>query len=134
MSLRSTWAGKRHSPIGETKRVAVQHEAGHARAFEKTLSLHRCDFWPCTVAQLSQAGWPDYVVLGEGWHAFVELKAHDEATAYTGKLRKGQERYRDAIIRAGGEWLVFTLPDDWPVVDDWLISKTGIEARGVWRR
>ncbi len=108
-----------------TKRVMVQTETGYYPAWEDELRLFGCDFWHPTISQRSQPGWPDYVVLGEGWHAFVELKARSLATNRRGKVSAAQYRYRDSIEAAGGEWKTFTLPDDWADVDDWLNEKTG---------
>ena len=83
---------------------------------ERLLGLHHLDYWHCTVAQRSQPGWPDYAVFGSGWLAFVELKARREDNS-KGKVSVAQERYRDAIRLAGGEWCSFLLPDQWEDVD-----------------
>lgn len=131
--------GKRHgmktAPIGQAKRAAVQWESEQAKTFEQLLGLHRLDFWHCTVAQRSQPGWPDYVIFGDKWMGFVELKARNQITGRRGKLSTGQYRYKDSIEAAGGEWRVFTLPDDWDWVDAWLNGHTGrqIVSSHLWK-
>lgn len=121
--------------IGPNKaRRAARREEVFYPAWEETLNLHRLDFWHCNVAQRSQPGWPDYVVFGDGWLAFVELKARSINTNRVGKLRTGQERYRDSILAAGAEWKVFVFPDDWDAIDDWLESHTGRHIIGHLRR
>lgn len=123
------WASRR-KPIGEKKRVAVQTEQGYYPAWEQLLRLHKLDWWHNYNAQRSQPGWPDYTVFGDGWHAWVEIKARNPITNRAGKVSPDQLRYKETIEKGGGEWLLFTLPDDWDAVDDWLCSKTGLEIRG----
>lgn len=106
-----------------------QWEAARAVEFERLLNLHECDYWHCTIAQRSQAGFPDYVVLGKGWHSFVELKARNLETNRRGKLSPAQLRYKTAIEAAGAEYRYFTLPDDWDEVDLWLNNKT---RKDIW--
>lgn len=117
----------KRSAIGEKKRVMVRTEEGFYPAWEDELRLFGCDFWHPTISQRSQPGWPDYVVLGEGWHAFVELKARNLTTNRRGKVSTAQERYKDAIVLAGAEWHTFLLPDDWGEIDAWLTARTGKE-------
>ena len=123
------WTTMKRTPMGEKKRAAVQWEAAYARSLEDLLQLHRLDFWHCTVSQRSQPGFPDYAIFGDGWLAFLELKARAGKTKKAGTVSVAQERYKAAIERAGGEWRTFLLPDDWGDVDVWLNSKTG---RGIW--
>lgn len=117
------------APIGEKKRTQQRIEEGMYPQWERTLNLHRLDYWHCTIAQRSQPGWPDYVVFGDGWLAFVELKA-TRANGRRGKVSPAQERYKASIEAAGGEWRTFCLPDEWDDVDDWLNSHTG---KGIYR-
>lgn len=122
--------GMKTAPIGAEKKSRIQWEAMYAKTFEETLHQHRLDFWHCTVAQRSQPGWPDYVVFGEGWMGFVELKARSMlGKKRMGVVSEGQERYKASIEAAGGEWKVFKLPDDWHTVDTWLNGHTG---KGIW--
>ena len=114
----------KQTPIGYYKRVAKQNELAQYPQWEHLLALHFCDWWHCRVAQGSQPGWVDYVVLGHGSHAFVELKART-AKGRAGQLSAGQARYRDSIQTAGGEWVTFLLPDQWPEVHVWLRGHTG---------
>lgn len=130
--MNKSWMRKPRTPIGEPKRAMVRTEEGFYPTWEQLLNLHRLDYWHCRLAQASQPGWPDYVVMGKRWLAFVELKAR-QASGRLGKLNAGQERYKASIEAAAGEYKVFYLPDDWNAVDDWLIGHTGIEIRGVWR-
>lgn len=123
----------KRTPFGEKKRAMVQWELLHYPTFEKLLRLHGCDYWHCVTAQTSQPGWPDFAVFGYDWHAFVELKARSITTNRRGKLSADQERWRDTILTAAGEYCVFTLPDDWPLVDDWLNAHTGKNIWGLWR-
>lgn len=132
MNASNTWLRKPRKPIGEKKREMVQRELGLYPTWEELLNLHRIDYWHCTVAQASQPGWPDYTLMGDGWLAFVELKA----TTPTGRrpdLSVEQKRYRASLEAAGAEYKTFCLPDDWNEVDDWLIGHTGREIRGVWK-
>jgi len=124
--------GKR-AAIGEKKRTMVRTEEGYYPTWEQLLNLHRCDYWHCTVAQRSQAGFPDYVVLGEGWLAFVELKARSLTTNRAGKVSPAQLRYKQAIETAGAEWVIFLLPDEWHDIDVWLNAKTGKGIWGAWQ-
>lgn len=112
--------------IGEPAKKRRQYEAEQSRAFEGLLRLHRLRWWHCTVSQYSQPGWPDYVVLGDGWHAFVELKAWDDLKKRRGKLSSAQISYQDDIVLAGGEYRVFVLPDDMVDANLWLRTHTGI--------
>lgn len=98
--------------------------------FEALLSLHRLDFWHCTVAQMSQRGWPDYAIFGDKWLGFVELKARNPISNRRGKVDDGQRRYQRSIEQAGAEWRSFCLPDDWEDVDVWLNGHTGREIWG----
>ena len=101
-------------------------EEGFYPTWEQLLRLHRLDYWHCTVAQRSQPGWPDYVVFGDGWLAFVEFKAR-RANGSRGKVTVAQERYKASIETAGGEWRSFLLPDDWDGVDVFLNGHSGLD-------
>lgn len=125
----NTWATKPRKPIGTAKRERSRAEADQSRTFEATLNLHRLDFWHCTVSQRSQPGFPDYVVFGDGWLGFVELKARSTTNNRMGRVSPAQERYRASIEAAGAEWRVFKLPDDWHEADTWLNGHTG---KNIW--
>lgn len=116
--------GMRTAPIGAAKRVVQQWEAAYAKTFEQLLQLHGCDFWHCTVAQRSQPGYPDYIIFGNGWLAFAELKARNPLTKRAGKLSVGQHRYKASIEAANADYRVFLLPDDWGEVDKFLNART----------
>lgn len=130
----TTWNGLRRSPIGVKKRAMVQTELNSYPAFEALLALHKLDYWHNTIsyASLSSgyklstvAGWPDYTIFGDGWHAWVELKARSPVTNRRGKVSLEQRRYQTSIERSGGEWVSFCLPDDYPELDAWLNARTG---------
>ena len=115
---------QRRQPIGEKRKQAGRWEAEQAVQFERLLSLHQLDYWHCTVAQRSQAGFPDYVVFGKNWMGFAELKAVNPETGRRGKVSAAQLRYKESIEAAGAEWRLFCLPDDWGEVDTWLNAHT----------
>ena len=119
--------GMKTSPIGVEKKLRAQEEANQSRTFEGTLRLHRLDWWHNTISQHSQPGWPDYTIFGDGWHAWVELKARSPMTKKRGQVSVGQRRYQASIERSAGEWRTFCLPDDWPECDAWLNERTGHE-------
>jgi len=123
----------RRTAWGAKKRTTRQTEKAYSVTVEELFGLHRLDYWHCTVAQASQPGWPDYVIFGTGWLAFMELKARNPITKRAGRVDDFQRRYRDSIEAAGGEWRTFLLMDDWDALCDWLTAKTGIEARSVTR-
>ena len=123
-----SYNGKKRAPIGEPKRTQVRAEEAFYPTFEDLLRAHRLEWWHNTVAQRSQPGWPDYSVFGDGWLAFVELKAR-QVSGRAGKVSEAQRRYQRAIERAGGEWKSFLLPDQWHDVDIWLNGHTG---RDIW--
>ena len=127
----SGW-GKRDA-IGAKKRAQVRTEEGYYPAWEQLLSLHGLDYWHNTIAQRSQPGWPDYTVFGNGWHAWVELKAR-QVSGRIGKVSPAQLRYKASIEMGGGEWVSFVLPDDWSAVDDWLNGHTGKNIRRTGRQ
>lgn len=124
------FSGLRRSPWGEKKREQVRSEDIYCVALEQTFSLHRLDYWHCRVSQTSQPGWPDYAIFGDGWHAFMEVKARSLATGRLGKVSDHQRRWKASIEQAGAEWVTYTLPDDWDALDDWLCAHTGREIRG----
>ena len=96
--------------------------------FERLLNLHRLDFWhDFRTDKRSIAGFPDYEIYGDGWIAWVELKAR-QANGRRGKVSDAQHRYRESIERGGGEWRTFMLPDDFDAVNAWLKGKTGREV------
>lgn len=122
--------GLKRVPFGEKRRASEQAESKYAVAFEQLMQVHKLDFWHCTVAQRSQPGFPDYNVFGDGWHAWVELKARSRLTGKMGKMSAGQYRYQASVEKSGGEWWTFYLPDDWRLVETWLHHHTGIEVWG----
>ena len=111
--------------IGVAKRAIQRNEEAAYKTLEDLWRLHRLEWWHCTVAQRSQAGWPDYTIFGDGWHAWVELKARSPLTKRPGKVSDGQRRYQRSIEQSGGEWRTFCLPDDWDKCDSWLNDRTG---------
>ena len=118
--------------IGEKKRQRTQWEQRQARVVEDAFRWLHLDWWHNTSAGLEfyyEDGWPDYAIFGDGWHAFMELKASNPETGVRGKLSAGQEKWRDIIVAGGGEWVSFCLPDDMDEFYDWLYEKTGKRMR-----
>lgn len=111
------------------RRQSALDEKNYGNQLENLMQLHRLEYWHCTIAQRSQPGWPDYVVMGDGWLAFLELKARSSLTNRRGKVSDAQRRYQAAIERGGGEWVTFCLPDDWDELHIWLNGHTD---RGIW--
>lgn len=114
---RSTWGSKR--------RAGYAAEADQARIFEQLLLLHGLEWWHVNLPMRSRAGFPDYEIYGDGWIAWVELKARSPLTGKVGKLTSEQRAFHARIERGLGEVQVFRLPDDWDDVDAWLNAKTG---------
>jgi hypothetical protein len=119
----NTWATPRQ-PIGAAKRERDLAEKREAVKFEQLLNWHRLDFWHCTVAQRSQPGFPDYVIFGLNWLAFVELKARSRTTDRAGRVSVAQERYKASIEAAGAEWRTWLWPDQMEETNDWLRART----------
>ena len=117
------------SAIGAKRRQSNLDEAKYAAQLENLFLLHRLDFWHCTIPQRSQAGFPDYVIFGDGWLGFLELKARSSLTDRRGKVSDAQLRYKASIEKAGSEWVTFCLPDDWHDVDVYLNGHT---HKGIW--
>ena len=125
----------RRSPIGEKVRQRVQHEAIQATALEgnKTrlglFDLHKVDWLHISTPQRDKgtlrAGHPDYLLLGDGWHAFLEIKARDDK-GRMGRTRANQYAFHRKLQRAGAEVWIAHLPDDLDDVNLWLRVKTGI--------
>jgi hypothetical protein len=123
----NTWATTRQ-PIGAAKKARDLAEKREAAKFEQLLHLHRCDFWHCAVAQRSQPGFPDYVIFGIGWLAFVELKARSANTNRAGRVSVAQERYKASAEAAGAEWRTWLWPDQMEETNDWLRARTHREV------
>ena len=126
------------TPFGEKHREMVRTEEEFYPTIERLFGLHNLDFFHPTTNHLTrkrkgQKGWVDYVVLGFGWHAFLEVKAVSRATGRKGKLDPEQERYKSAIEVAAGEYRTFLLPPQWDELEDWLVEHTGKAIRGTWR-
>lgn len=125
----------RRSAIGDQQRVRVQSEQQQARVLEGTsdrlglFSLHRVDWHhvssPMRDKGTLKAGFPDYLLLGEGWLAFLEIKARNAATGKLGKLSASQHRYHAKLKEAGVEVWTAYLPDDLGAINAWLAAKTG---------
>ncbi len=124
MNINNTWLRKPRKPIGAAKREIHLVETSFYPTVEGLFRLHHLDFHHVTVAQASQPGWPDYTVFGDGWHGWLEIKAI-RANGRPGKLDPAQERWRDTIIKGGGEWHCFTLPTDGKVLEVYLTGHTG---------
>jgi len=126
----------RRSPMGQKRKQAQQHEATQAKTLEGTsrrmglFQLHKLDFLHLSQPQRDtgtlKRGHPDYLVIGKGWSAYIEIKAHDKVSGYMGKLATHQRSFHTLLRQAGHEVMTFWLPDDLKALDAWLRGKTGI--------
>ena len=117
--------GVQRKTFGAERKRSRQTEAGWAKFFEDLLLRHRVEWWHNYNAMRSKSGWPDYAIFGQGWHAFVEIKARSPE-GRRGNLTAAQIRFASVIQDAGGEWLTFCFPDDIHSANDWLGARTGI--------
>ena len=126
----------KRTPFGKKKRVTVQSEKQQATVLEGGTDrlglfyLHRVD-WRHIDAPMSsvgslKSGEPDYLLLGDGWLAFLELKARNLETNRPGSMSAAQHSFHAKLKRAGAEVWTATLPDDLQAVNLWLREKTGI--------
>ncbi len=112
--------GMKRSPIGAVKRQNLKTEESYYPSFEWLLNQHRLDFWHNSLTWKGTAGgWPDYCVMGDGFMAFVELKARNPETRRPGKVSPKQLRYKASIEAAGGDWRSYLLPDDGRAIEAW---------------
>ncbi len=128
--------GFRTSPIGAKRKARVQWEAAQARALEGTetrlglFQLHHVDFLHNETPQRDKGtlkeGHPDYLLIGEGWSAYLEIKARNVETRVMGKLSAGQRAFHERLKQAGQEVWTAYLPDDMDAINQWLFKKTGI--------
>ena len=129
-------AGLKRTGIGVKVKTRVQHEAAQARALEGTpdrlglFQLHHVDWIHTGTPQRDtgtlKAGQPDYFIIGDGWSAWLEIKARDPVTRRIGRLQANQRSFHDKLRNAGHEVWTVWLPDDLEKVNLWLRSKTGI--------
>lgn len=127
--------GMRTSAIGEKTRVRVLSESMQARVLEGTpdriglFQLHRIDWHhvgsPMRDTGTLKAGFPDYLLLGDDWLAFLEIKARSLTTGRMGKLLASQHTYHAKLRAAGQEVWTAYLPDDLHQLNLWLREKTG---------
>lgn len=125
---------KQRQAIGAKPRAEARREESFYPTLERMFNIHRLDFWHCyNPGYEKEAGFPDFLICGAGWLAFMEVKAVSINTGRWGKLTTEQKRWRKSIEDGGGEYVDFTLPNEWADIDEWLYQHTGIEARGTWR-
>ena len=130
----------RRSPVGQKRRIAVQHEAQQVKTLEGTkdrlglFQLHHVDFLhtgtPWRDTGTLKAGQPDYFLMGDGpngpWSAFLEIKARNLETGKLGRMQANQYAYHDKLRERGHEVWTAWLPDDLQAINLWLRAKTGI--------
>ena len=118
-------------------RGRVQHEAQQAKALEGDstrlglFDLHRVDWLHFANVRYDRgslkSGFPDYFLMGEGWLAFLEIKARDVVrNGRPGKLSAAQHGFHAKLRAAGADVITALLPDDLQVVNLWLRAKTGV--------
>lgn len=118
----------KRTPIGSKERQRRRNEEGFYPEWEEMLMRYGLDYWHCSAPQKSQPGWVDYVVMGLGWMAFVEIKArHQDGRA--GRIEVAQRRYKNAIELAGGEWVSWLFPDQWEEAEEWLKKRVLLAAK-----
>lgn len=126
---------RRKAGIGAQKRQRVQHEANQAKALEGSgerlglFFLHRVDWWHCVTAETAsgslKAGLPDYMLMGDGWFAMLEIKARNIETKRPGSMTAEQYTFHAKLNKAGIEVWTALLPDDLDRINLWLREKTG---------
>ena len=137
-------AGMRQTPMkrtafGEKRREAVQHEAQQALVLEGTnkrlglFDLHKVDWLHCVTPRTDKgslrSGFPDYLLIGRDWLAFLEIK-HGKLPGVKGigKLDASQRAFHERLRAASADVMVAWLPEDLSKINDWLRSKTGIHV------
>lgn len=126
----------RRSEWGEKRKQRVQWERHQSTALEGTkkrlglFDLHRVDWLHIETPQRDKGtlktGSPDYFILGDGWGAWLEIKARNIETGKPGKLQANQRTFHGKLHQAGFEVWTALLPDDLQAVNLWLREKTGI--------
>jgi hypothetical protein len=132
MTLRR--AALKRTPFGEKARARTNSEAQQMRVLEDLMRPLGLDWWHNTNTgkeHFFRAGWPDYVIFGVNWHAFLELKASNAETGKRGRLSREQIQWQAIIEAGGGEWVTFCLPDDMRQLCAWLSTRTGKQIRSV---
>ena len=122
--------------IGEADKKKRQNEAEQAKVLEGTsnsiglFTLHHVDFVHFETVKDSRgtlkAGFPDYFILGDGWSAYLEIKARNPETRRPGSLSEAQRVFHAKLRAAGHEVWNALLPDDLNRVNLLLREKTGI--------
>ena len=128
--------GMKTSPIGAKRRSRVAWEQQQALTLEGTadrlglFQLHHVDFLHLVTPQRDKgtlhAGHPDYLLIGENWSAYLEIKGRNLETGRMGSMSAAQHRFHDKLKAAGQEVWTAYLPDDFDLVNQWLREKTGI--------
>lgn len=129
----------RRSPFGQKKRTTMQHELQQSLALEGTkdrlglFDLHKVDWMHCVTPRTDKgslrAGFPDYLLLGADWLAFLEIK-HGRLPGVKGigKLSPAQRAFHARLGAAKADVMTAWLPEDLQQVNLWLRAKTGIHV------
>jgi hypothetical protein len=100
-----------HGPVEPPPPEPVDDEADE-KAFQKRVTdeadENGWDWFHVNVAKRSKSGWPDLVLF----HTVRRLILYRELKTETGRLTASQERFRDIIRAAGGDWALWR-PSDW---------------------
>lgn len=128
---------------GAKRRKSEQHEAKQAVVLEGVtkadgtlirlglFDLHKVDWLHCVTPRTDKgslkAGFPDYLILGKDFLAFLEIK-HGKLPGVKGigSLSQSQRDFHARLHAAKQDVMVAWLPEDLQAVNLWLRGYTGI--------
>lgn len=100
-------AGNGAPELPEPSEEEIRHEiVEHARALGYVVMDTEQGWRPGSGHTRVTAGLSDLILLGEGRMCFVEVKRTGQP------LRESQERFREAVLRAGGDFQLWTSAAD----------------------
>lgn len=119
-----------------------QHEAKQATVLEGTndrlglFDLHKVDWLHCVTPRTDRgslrSGFPDYMMGGihivtkVEWMGFLETKhGNVPGVKGIGRLSDSQHNFHAWLRRRGQDILTAWLPDDLPLLNEWLFERSG---------
>lgn len=135
---RSVNSTLKRSEFGAAKKGRVMSEQAQARALEGTAKerglfqlfpidwMHIADSRRCTGSL--RRGCPDYLIVGDGWKSWLEIKARNLETGRLGRKDSFQDTFHAKLTAAGDEVWTAYLPDDMKKLAAWLEAKTGVKV------